>query len=71
MAWMVPPLPNRNPNAKVDYWLRIMEVPTNEPGADLLRDMALKRLIELRAIPDKKTQETISPDTTQGAHDTN
>lgn len=53
MTWIAPPLPNRSSSARIDYWLRILEVPPNEPGADILRDMATQRLIELRAMPEQ------------------
>ena len=54
MAWVAPPLPHKNSNAKIAYWLRILEVPKDEPGADMLRGMAAQRLLELQAISDEE-----------------
>ena len=48
MSWMPPPLPRNNRESVVAYWQTIAEIPENEPGAEVLRDMASQRLAELR-----------------------
>ena len=47
MSWMPPPLPHNNRESFVAYWQTIAEIPENEPGAAILRDMASERLAEL------------------------
>jgi len=47
MSWMPPPLPRNNRESIVAYWQTIAEIPENEPGAAVLREMASQRLAEL------------------------
>lgn len=47
MSWMPPALPRNNRESVVAYWQTIAEIPENEPGAEILRDMASQRLTEL------------------------
>ena len=68
MAWTVPPLPSKSSNDKVDYWLRILEVPMDEPGADMLRDMAAQRLVELRAMTESEASQYLSESCTRPEH---
>ena len=60
MTWIAPPLPHMNSNAKIEYWLRILEVPQDEPGAGLLREMAAQRLLELQAISEIEAGQYIT-----------
>jgi hypothetical protein len=44
---MPPPLPRNSRESIVAYWQTIAEIPENEPGAAVLREMASQRLAEL------------------------
>jgi len=48
MPWTPPPLPARRREAIIAYWQAILAIPSNEPSAGILRDMASQRLVELR-----------------------
>jgi len=49
MAWTPPPPPSSDYDSIVAYWRAILDIPLNETGAELLRDMASQRLAELHA----------------------
>ena len=47
MAWELPRYPTNDTHAICLYWQRIAEIPLDEPGATILREMANGRLREL------------------------
>ena len=47
MVWELPRYPANDTNAICRYWQRIAEIPLDEPGARMLREMANGRLQEL------------------------
>jgi len=49
MSWMPPPPPLRGRESVIGYWRAILEIPSSEPSAEVLRGMASKRLAELHA----------------------
>jgi chromosomal replication initiation ATPase DnaA len=48
MAWTPPRMPYRTVESRIDYWQSIAQIPDDETGAQMLREMAEQRLIELR-----------------------
>jgi hypothetical protein len=50
MAWYVPPLPRAERKSKVAYWFCLLEIPNDEPAAEMLKAMAMQRLLALGAI---------------------
>ena len=54
MSWMPPPPPRNNHESIVAYWHIIADIPENEPGAAILRDMASRRLVELGVVSSYK-----------------
>jgi hypothetical protein len=50
MSWTPPQLPSRQHESILAYWQAILAIPTNEPSAEILREMASQRLVELQAI---------------------
>ena len=50
MSWHPPHPPTGSYQSIVAYWKAILEIPLNEPGAAMLRDMASQRLTELEII---------------------
>jgi len=49
MSWAPPPLPSRQRESIVAYWQAIFAIPSDEPSANILREMASQRLGELQA----------------------
>jgi len=47
MSWMPPPPPLRGRESVIAYWRAILEIPSSEPSAAVLRGMASQRLAEL------------------------
>ena len=49
MSWTLPAAPRRSLESRVAYWRQLLEIPIEEPGAAVLREMATHRLSELGA----------------------
>lgn len=49
MSWTPPRLPTRDRESVVAYWRQILEIPDDEVGAPMLREMATERLRTLGA----------------------
>ena len=47
MSWSPPHPPTGSFQSTVAYWQAIFEIPLDEPGAEMLREMAAQRLAEL------------------------
>jgi hypothetical protein len=57
MAWYPPHPPTGSVQSIVAYWQAILAIPLSEPGAEMLRDMASRRLTELHiAVTDVPTE---------------
>ena len=62
MSWTPPPLPLTSHDSIVAYWRAVLEIPLSEPGAEILRDMASQRLVELQAEPAHRVEHFAATD---------
>jgi hypothetical protein len=49
MSWQLPRYPANDPESICRYWHDIADIPLDEPGAEMLRQMAQNRLRELES----------------------
>jgi hypothetical protein len=47
MTWELPRYPTNDIDAICRYWHLMADIPANEPGAEMLREMARARLLEI------------------------
>jgi hypothetical protein len=47
MTWELPRYPTKDIAAICRYWHLMADIPANEPGAEMIREMAQARLLEI------------------------
>jgi hypothetical protein len=59
MSNWFPPHPPISNVSRVIYWREILEIPLTEPSAELLRTMAVERLVKLGALSAQKAMRAM------------
>lgn len=59
MSWSIPRLPTRDRESIIAYWQKVAEIPEDEVGAGILREMAVERLrtlgVDVSPVDDRGT----------------